>query len=137
MGIGCGWLFLRQKLPSAWVPILAIVVLALAGSFVDLDRWFLWGGIGASLCLLFLKYKGHFKNSPVVFVLLGDSSYALYLLHLPVVTLCARLPCDLIASRWTILVASALLSQLLAILVWKLFDRPVQSWIGRWLAKMA
>ncbi len=133
LGMGCGWLYDRQKLPSPWLSILTLVLLGIAGSLFELSRWLLWGGMGALLCLAFLAFEVWFKRAPRGVLLLGDSSYALYLIHLPVVTLIARFFRGDIGGtiRWAALVGTLVFCEVLAIAVWKYFDEPVQLWIAR------
>jgi len=139
MGIACGWLYDRQKLPSVWFPLAAILVLGVTGSQIELSRWVLWGGIGAASCLVFLKLEDLCRRVPSSFLVLGESSYALYLIHLPIVTVIARLVRgEQIGAlhRWTALVGTVVVCEIVAVLLWKLFDEPVQTWIGNRLRRI-
>lgn len=139
MGIACGWLYERQKLPSLWLPLTAILILGIVGCQLELSRWILWGGIGLASCLAFLKSENVWRKTPRSLLVLGESSYALYLIHLPVVTLIARfVRGEHIGAfhRWTALVGTLVFCEVAAILVWKLFDEPVQTWIGNRLRRI-
>lgn len=135
LGLVCGWLYERRTLPPVTVSVLTIVVLAGLGYHIELARWVLWGGIGLGCCLVFLKLENAIQKTPRFLLVLGDSSYALYLSHLPVLAVLMKLlHLDTSASdthRWLLFFVAVFVCEAFAIALWKFFDNPVQACVSR------
>jgi len=133
MGMACGELLQRQKLPHPLVSLAALIGIAAIARSVELDRWMLWGGSSTALCLVALRLEPLARRSPAWLGESGDASYSLYLLHLPVVTLVARVSHG--EHRWLAFWIAVALCQALAIACWRWCDRPLQALCSRWPGK--
>lgn len=99
---------------------------------------FLAGGLVLSLALL-SKARAGAASSGGILVLLGESSYALYLTHIPLFTAWRGLMAALLDKPssyklgWVEAGAMLLTAQAIAILLFLFFERPARDWIrSRW-----
>ncbi|HWK48159.1 MAG TPA: acyltransferase [Stellaceae bacterium] len=100
MGMAAAWLYRRQRVPlPAVLAVLGPLLFFGAGmeevwiGWLPIDLRSLVYGLGSMLSLLAyadLERRGRLRV-PAALVLLGEASYALYLVHLPVLVLLAKL----------------------------------------------
>lgn len=144
-GCGVAWLVqrVRVSLPGARILTLAggAFFFAVAsglgpGQYIDQTSMVLLLG-AASAVLLFGAVQWELGSNefrvPRLALQLGAASYALYLLHFPLITLCCKLAASLGWLAWgapamvLVAVISALLSGGLAVLLHRFFEKPVQG----------
>jgi len=99
---------------------------------------FLAGALVLSLALL-SKARTGARSAGGVLVLLGEASYALYLIHIPLFTAWRGLMAALLDKpssyklHWVEAGAMLLAAQVIAILLFLFFERPARDWIkSRW-----
>lgn len=144
-GCAVAWLVRRVRIPLLGARVLTLagaaslfaVASALGpGQYIDQTSMVLLLG-AASALLLFGAVQWELGSEdfrvPRLALQLGAASYALYLIHFPLITLCCKLVAALGWLAWgapaMLLVAllSALLSGGLAVLLHRFFEKPVQG----------
>lgn len=136
----------RLRQADARLPALAAVALAVAGlaAYVaaaqvpEPQGWWrlvVWGG--PALLLLLAAILGPPLRAPRAVLLLGDASYSLYLLHLPVLLVFKQigprlhLPWQAPATSWIAAGAVVASSVVVAIACYVAFERPLTRWLRR------
>ncbi len=135
-GIVVAWCFINEKMMQNVV--LALVGLALCVLFfiVDIRLYSVIFGLGLAFLLLPIvraEAAGRFTIGPVL-TLLGGASYAIYLIHYPLMSGLARL-----TSEWNMMAAFALLVTIATaagIAYHKLFELPAIKLSRHWLDKV-
>lgn len=133
-GIVAAWCFMNRR--ATWNAALVAAGFAMCGLFFVIDSrlWSVIFGLGLALILLPLvraERAGLVRVGPIL-LLLGEASYALYLVHYPLVAGIARL-----ATRYgsgfsfTII---CIVSIAVGIGYHKIFERPALAWCRRWRA---
>jgi len=116
--------------------ILAACAAWLATLHLDVGHWrvIVWGLPAAAIVAAVLSFEGKAASGLVgrAFALLGDASYSLYLVHLPVMLAASRaLPrlIDPAGWPWLSIALMAALPIAAALVTCFLFERPVTRWL--------
>jgi exopolysaccharide production protein ExoZ len=129
MGMGAGWLYEKRKIPPLWISIalvgLCLWLLVTRGGG---HRALVCGGIGFGLVLVALAVEPKLGALGRYGAVLGDASYDLYLIHLPLVVTMARMRGRFgLRSDYLGLVVSLVFAQAVSLMCWKFFDQPLQK----------
>jgi len=126
----------RLPVPLAVGLILAACAALLATITLEVGHWrvLVWGLPAAMIVASVLSFEGKATSGLVSgsFTLLGDASYSLYLVHLPVMLAASRLLprlIDPVAWPWLVIAMMALLPIIAAFITYFLFERPVTRWL--------
>jgi len=125
-GILIGQLHLAGRLPPLRISLpLALGAMA-SMAWLEVPRSILCGlaGIGLLSSALRLETRYCLRKS-----ILGEASYALYLVHVPLVVALARLWPQFCNISWLGALFALVVSQLLALAVWLWIDVPLQRWL--------
>ena len=144
-GVGLGWLQNRGvtlSRPTRWVLTIAGLALLFAGSGVNLPRPILWG-VPAALLVAAAALREERVESVSVFtrfgVVLGDMSYAIYLVHPFVIRgfgeVAVRTGLGRIIGPVGFIVLAILGTLAAAWIVHRVFERPVTDYVRRMLAR--
>lgn len=134
-GIAAAWCFMNRR--ATWNAALIAAGLAMCGLFfvVDSRLWSVIFGLGLALLLLPLvraERAGFVKVGPILLVL-GEASYAIYLVHYPLAAAIAR-----VATRYGSGLAFALIcivSIAAGIAYHMIYERPALALLRRWTAR--
>ena len=131
-GIAAAWCFMNRR--ATWNAALVVAGLAMCGVFfvVDSRLWSVIFGLGLALLLLPLvraERAGLVKVGPIL-LLLGEASYAVYLVHYPLVAGIARLTTGLGSLLSFAIIC--IVSIAVGIAYHKIYERPALAWIRRW-----
>lgn len=123
-GAAIGWLAHRGMLPLRWGLALTMLGIGLfvAGIVADYTRWptpVMWGVPSAVLVLGLVSWERARGAAPLVrkISVLGDSSYALYLIHILVITVAQYLVRDVPSALMPPPIVSALIVALASLIV--------------------
>ncbi|MFC3713353.1 acyltransferase family protein [Sphingoaurantiacus capsulatus] len=135
-GIAAAWLFIRRPRGSVWPSAMLGAGLCLAGGFLGFPEARVLLGLGlASLILATarLEVAGGWRV-PQGVLLLGEASYAIYLVHVPVLRFAARVAGP--ALTWELLLPLLIAIGVLAGLAYHLgFERPALRQVRRLLRR--
>lgn len=125
LGIFAAWMLTRERL-RPWVLVLCAIT-ALALFSWSGERLFFAAAVAAALPLAIrLELSGRI-SVPRPFTLLGDASYALYLVHLPLVSMVVRI----VGEPSLAAVTAIMVSILLGIGYHVAVERPLLAWARR------
>lgn len=140
-GMYAAWLVLRGHLQRAWPFLLAaaacMAVFALRGYPRGSSYIF---GLGLA-CLLVplvrMEWRGQLKV-PAALILLGNASYALYLLHMPLMSAVARVSARVpMLHSWAANVVASLIAAIVAGLAYHLvYEKPALALVRRVLKRL-
>ena len=134
-GIVAAWCFVKRRGPNN--PALIIAGVAFLGLYIWIDNRFYSVVFGLGLALLILpivrlEHAGALAIGPVL-KLFGNASYAIYLVHYPLVNNLARRVQGMDSLQlWAMLI---IVSALAGIAYHKLFEAPALRWIRPWMAR--
>jgi exopolysaccharide production protein ExoZ len=128
----------RIRPASAAVVIVAACTGLLATNHFQVGEWrvIVWGVPAAAIVASVLSFEGKAASSAIgrAFALLGDASYSLYLVHLPVMLAASRLLprlFDTTAAPWLSIALMAALPLVAAFATYFGLERPVTRWLQR------
>lgn len=101
LGMIAAWAVSKEKLPDRWLTIAGLALLPVALMFADpgSPSRVLFGAVVALLLIPVVRRELMGKlSAPAALVLLGNASYAIYLIHNPVMTQVGRLEVSPLAS---------------------------------------
>lgn len=146
VGVALHRAFVRRERPQlsgavTWVlPLLLIPVFALAPSAgwkIAYDLFFI--ALAAPVCIWICAHLAPGRRLGGVYAFLGAASYAVYILHYPVVELVRRVLQRELAQGWAPWLGLAFLAAMVAG-AWAIdliYDRPARRWLGRLLSPRA
>lgn len=128
-GIAVAWCFMNRR--ANWNVGLVVSGIAICGLFfmVDSRVWSVIFGLGLALILLPLvraERAGFVRVGPIL-ILLGEASYAIYLVHYPLVAGIARVATRFGSSLSFTLIC--IISLIVGIAYHRLYERPVLTWL--------
>lgn len=121
-------------LPAHWLgaaALLALLALPMGGALGAQARPLLWGGPAALLLLACLLHHAQHRHVPAALRVLGDASYAIYLLHgfvVPVITPAQHGPAGATAGLLALL--GAAISLPFGIMLDRHVERPARRWLS-------
>jgi peptidoglycan/LPS O-acetylase OafA/YrhL len=145
-GMALGLLYLNQKgkTPGKWRWLFFPFALTLATLFLTHSKLPVWMFSEATLVPLFgglIFFAAGPMSRPVSLVLgarplveLGDASYALYILHVPLMfwwTKCERVFGLKPLASWVSLVGFCCVAVIISVMVCRFIERPARSWLLR------
>lgn len=135
-GIGAAWCFMNQRATANAALVLAGA--ALCGLFFVIDNrfWSVIFGLGLALMLLPLvraERAGWVKVGPVL-LLLGNASYAIYLVHQPLVAALSRMLAS--SGGMVSFLAIVAAGTIGGIVYHKLYEIPALPIVKRWAKRM-
>jgi peptidoglycan/LPS O-acetylase OafA/YrhL len=124
--------------------VVLVAKLYFSGKFSAWNRWYVWGSAAGLMVSAAVLYRGELTGwVKKVLCVLGDSSYAIYLIH-PLVLYHAQ---NIAGTQhnygdewpirtWTAVALMMAVSILLAITAHYMFERPVSRWLSAGLARV-
>lgn len=117
-----------------------VVLLALVGaSIVGIQAWQMtpdrgWVGVGFGLLVLAAASPASGRLAPArLLVMIGAASYAIYLVHNPLLSIAARVAARVDLDGVEGLIAISTAALLGGLLYWRLYEQPALAAIRRWI----